>query len=100
MAFQSIRRILPQAVQKAGWSEPVTAVRVLEEAKASLARLWGDERAAFVVPLSFHAGTLKLQARAPSAMQELRLAETRLQNEINRALGEKKVIRLLFVDHA
>jgi hypothetical protein len=100
MAFQSIRRILPQAVQQAGWSEPVNTVRVFEELKATLTRLWGEERAAFVAPLSFQAGILKVHARAPSAMQELRLIETRLQNEINRALGEKKVVKLLFVDRA
>lgn len=96
MAFQSIRRLLPNAIQSAGLNEPVTTVRVLEEARLALIRLWGEERAAFVTPLSFQTGVLKLQVRAPSALQELRLMETRLQNEINRALGEKKIINLVY----
>lgn len=97
MTFQSIRKIIPTTIQKAGITRQVTAVRVLEVARESITRLWGEEKAAFVQPVSFAEGTLKLAARAPAAAQELRVWETRLQNEINRALGSRVVVTLRFV---
>lgn len=97
MSFQSIRKIIPKAIQDAGITRQVTSVRVLDEASAALRRLWGGEKASFVVPVSFGEGVLKLSTRAPAAMQELRVWETRLQNEINRSLGSRVVRSLQFV---
>lgn len=98
MAFQPIRRILPGAVQKAGISRQVEATRVLEIAKECLARLWDDQRAAHVEAVSFAEGELRLLSRQPAAVQELRMWDVRLRNEINRQLGGK-VVHTLRIMH-
>ncbi len=97
MAFQSIRRILPGAIRSAGITRQVTAARVIEVARQSVVRLWGEERAAYVEPLAFQEGELKIAGLAPAALQELEVDRVRIQNEINRALDAKAVHRLRFV---
>jgi len=94
MTFQPIRRILPKAIQDAGIQQQVTAARVLAEAEQVIRRVWGEEKAAYVKAISFADGQLKLRASAPAAVQELTMQESRLLNEINRALGSKTVTRL------
>ena len=91
MAFQSIRRILPSAIQHAGIEREVKAQRVLDVAKQVLVRMWGDEKAAFLQPISFMEGTLKFRASSPVALQEFRAWETRLRNEMNHQLGEQLI---------
>lgn len=97
MSFLPIRKIIPKALQDAGITRQVTSVRVLEESSAVLRRLWGEEKASFVQPVSFGEGVLKLSTRAPAAMQELRVWEVRLQNEINRSLGSRVIVSMRFV---
>jgi hypothetical protein len=95
MSFLPIRRILPKAIQAAGIQQQVTSVRVLAEASSALQRLWGEERSMYAHPVSFHDGVLKIEATAPAALQELRVTELRLQNELNRLLGSKTVHRIV-----
>ncbi|MFA6429086.1 MAG: DciA family protein [Patescibacteria group bacterium] len=95
MAFTSIRRILPQAIQQAGITRQVTAVRIVEEMQSTLRALWGEERAAFVDVVSFKEGELKLVSRSSSATQELALWSVRLQNELNRRLGSHAVKKII-----
>ena len=99
MSFQPIKRILPKAMQDAGIQRQVTSARVLEEAKLAVIRLWGEEKAAYIHAVSFGEGTLKLQALAPAALQELKMWETRLLNEVNRALGSKTIHKLICASH-
>lgn len=94
MAFQSIRRVLPEAIRKAGIEEQVSAVRVLSLAKDSLERFWGAEKAAYIEWVSYKAGVLKIVAHAPAARQELKAWEVRLLNELNRQLGAKRVTKI------
>ncbi|MSR85240.1 DUF721 domain-containing protein [Candidatus Uhrbacteria bacterium] len=91
MSFQSIRKILPQAVRSAGIEKQITAVRVLETTQKVIQRLWGEEKANYLVMISFSAGTLKIRALAPVAAQEIKIATVQIQNEINRELGSKVV---------
>lgn len=98
MAFQPIRRILPGAVQKAGISRQVEATRVLEISKECLARLWDEEKASHVDAVSFAAGELRLLSHVPAAVQELRMWDVRLRNEINRQLGGK-IVHTLRIMH-
>lgn len=100
MPFEPIRRLLPQAVQAAGIREQVTAARVLKEAEQTIKRLWGEEKAGYVRAISFTAGTLKLGSLAPAALQELKMDRVRIQNEINRAIGEKSVKAIMFISLA
>ena len=95
MAFQSIRRIIPQAIQKAGIDSEVSAARVLDEAKNALVRIWGEERAAYVEPSSFKDGDLRLTIRSASAAQMFRTIESQVRNEVNRAIGQQRVRRII-----
>lgn len=98
MAFHSIRRILPSSLRGAGIERQVTASQVVEAAGLSLLRLWGAERATYAEPVSFQDGQLKMAARAPVAMQELRVWSVQLQNETNRSLGSRVVRSLRFIE--
>ncbi len=98
MSFEPIKRILPQSIRSAGISKQIEAVRVLSVAQDTVKALWGDERASFVECVSFANGELKIRARAPAALQELRIWDVRIRNEINRALGSKIILSLKPVD--
>ncbi len=94
MAFQPIRRILPGALQQFGITRQVTAARVVSEARASLLRLWGEEKSAIVHIVSFSEGALKVEASSSVALHELRALHVRWQNEMNRQLGEQVVKKI------
>ncbi len=94
MAFQPIRKILPGVVASHGMTAQIRVRKVLEAAAAALSGLWGAERASYVTPVSFRDGNLKIEARSASALQFLRMDETRLMNEINRTMGERAVVHI------
>jgi len=98
MSFQSIRRILPKAIEHAGIKKHIDAVRVVESAEKTLQALWGEELAHKVRFVSFQSGILKATSSSPAAVQELKLLQTKFQNEVNRALGEQ-IVRTLNVFH-
>jgi hypothetical protein len=92
--FQSIKRIIPQSLQASGIESQVSASFVTTEAKKTLERLWGEERASYIEPVSFASGVLTIQISSPSAAQMLRMIETPWMNEINRAIGSRKVTKI------
>ncbi|MBP7133933.1 DUF721 domain-containing protein [Patescibacteria group bacterium] len=94
MAFQSIKRLIPGAIQAAGLETQITSVQVLQTTTDVLRRLWGEEKAALVEIRSYHEGALRLYTSTPAAAQECKIYEVRLMNEINRALGAKKIIKI------
>ncbi|GMU25665.1 DUF721 domain-containing protein [Patescibacteria group bacterium] len=91
MSFQPIRKILPQAIQRAGLDTEVSAVRVVETAQEQLRQLWGEERAAHVNVVSFSGGVLNIETATPSAAHVIRGMQESWINEMNRELGERKV---------
>ncbi len=95
MAFQPIRRILPEAIRQAGIDEQVSSVQVLTLAKDTLEKFWGQEKAQYIEWVSYKDGVIRLHSHAPAARQELRAWEVRFINELNRIIGRKKVIRLV-----
>ena len=97
MSFIPLKRILPQAIRQAGLDVQVSASRVVDEAQTALVRLWDADRAAYVRPVSFKEGTLKVTVTSPSAAHALRLVEAEWVNEINRALGGRKVMKVVTV---
>jgi len=97
MSFQSIGKILPQAIQQAGIGRQVTAARVVQEAQEAIRRLWGEERANYINIVSFKDGMIKIVATAPAAAQEIKSAAVQLQNEVNRALGSKIIQQIQVV---
>ncbi len=95
MAFQSIRRVLPEAIRKAGIEEQVSSVHVVALAKETLERFWGPEKAQYIEWISYKDGALKIRAHAPAAKQELHVWQARLLNELNRSLGAKRVTKII-----
>ena len=95
MAFQPIRRLLPSAIRQAGIDEQVSSVRILSLAKETLEKFWGEEKANYIEWISFKEGALKIRAHAPAAKQELKAWEVRFMNELNRALGAKRVTKIM-----
>ncbi len=93
MPFQPIGSILSRAIRKAGITEQVTAAQVLEETKKTLQRLWGEEKAAWIEPLSFREGLLRVRSLSAAATQEWKMTEIRILNEVNRVLGSRIVQR-------
>ena len=91
MSFESIKKIIPQVVSSRGISKPILTRQILEEVIIVLKTLWGEERAAYIRPISFADGILKLECRSAVAKQQLSLDRIRLLNEMNRRLGERKV---------
>jgi hypothetical protein len=92
--FQSIKRIIPQSLHSSGIDAQVSASVVVTEAKKALERLWGMERASYIEPLSFIAGTLFVRMNSPSAAQAVRTIEIQWMNEVNRVIGQRKVMKI------
>ncbi len=95
MAFQSIRRLLPEAIRQAGIDEQVSSVRILTLAKDILEKCWGPEKAQYIEWISYKDGALRIRSHAPAARQELKAWEIRFMNELNRALGTKRVTKIM-----
>jgi len=74
-----------------GIEAQVSAIRILEEARASLVRLWGREQASSVTVASFAHGVLYVDVRSAHALQSLRASRARWVNETNRAVGSLAV---------
>jgi len=91
MGFQSIKRILPTSVAKAGIMERVSSARAVDIATTALARLWDAERATHVTVVSLKDGVLKISVDSPSAAHALRTMQNEWLNEIHRALGERRI---------
>lgn len=90
-----MRNILAQRMQAATpLSAELRIARIFEAWNRILAKLWGEERAAFITIISFKDGVLKVSTSAPAAKQQLQLEQIKLINEVNRQLGAKAVIRL------
>ncbi len=91
MALEPIKRLIPSSMQNAGWKPQIDAMMILDISNKVLLGLWGEEKAKRISFLSVKEGCLKASSTSGAAIQELKLMEVRLLNEINRALGSKKV---------
>ena len=85
---------MPQAIQKSGIQEQVTAIRVLQTAEQVLSARWGKDRSRLVTFVSFSSGILKIQTTSPAAMQMLGKEKTDITNAINHALGQRAIVRM------
>jgi hypothetical protein len=97
MSFEPLKRILVQSMKSAPISKELGIARVFESFQNVLQMRWGEERAAFLIPVSFKDGVLKIESRSPAAIQEFRLIELMMKNEINRQMGESCVGKILVV---
>jgi hypothetical protein len=89
-----MKRIIPATLKRLGIDATVSATRVLEESKTALIRIWGEDRAAFVEMVSFADGELVIHVTSSSALAMLRTVTVPWINEINRVLGERRVLRI------
>ena len=94
MTFHSMKKIMPSVLAGRSFTHQLEAFQVLEHAVAAVLGLWGDERARFVTPISFADGTLKFESTSAVAMQQFRVDEVRILNEINRRCGSRRAVRL------
>jgi hypothetical protein len=94
MSFQPIKRLIPHSLEKAGWKDRIDAMSVIETAVRVLNGLWGAEKASRIEFISLKDGALKGHSNSGVAIQELNVIKTQFINEINRALGERKVTAL------
>lgn len=94
MSFEPIKRLIPKSLENAGWKPQIDAMMILDTANKVLLGLWGAEKASRITFVSVKAGCLKATSSSGVAIQELKIMEVRLLNEINRALEAKKVFSL------
>ena len=95
MPFESMRRILVSHSAAPSRTRDLQIARIFDVSKTVLARIWGEDRAAYVSPVSFTEGTLKLETTSPAAKQQLGIDAIRLQNEINRQIGSLVVRKIV-----
>jgi len=91
MSFESLRHIVTRTVRHTQTTKDLQVARLFESTRVVLHKMWGEERARFVTPISFVEGALKLEVTAPAARQQLSLDLPKLKNEINRQLGDSVV---------
>ena len=91
MSFESLRHIVTRTVRHSQTTKDLQVARVFECARVVLHKLWGEERAQFVTPISLVEGALKFEVTAPAAKQQMTLDLPRLKNEMNRQLGDQVV---------
>ena len=89
-----MKRIIPATLKRLGIDATVSVTRVLEESKTALIRIWGEDRAACVEMVSFADGELVIHVTSSSALAMLRTVTVPWINEINRVLGERRVLRI------
>ncbi len=96
MPFEPIKHILAHSIKISPLAAQLQIARVFDAWQHVLQKLWGTERAALVSPISLREGVLKLATTSPAAKQQLSVEKVKLQNAVNRQLGEQ-VVRSIVV---
>ncbi len=91
-----MKKILPRVLESHGIGRQLEARYILEEANKTLLGLWGESRARHCQMAAFRDGVLTVRVLAPAALQTIRMEEARFMNELNRRLGERKVLQLSY----
>lgn len=94
MSFTSLGALLPQAIRQAGVGTSVTAAKVVDVAGEAAARVFPPEQLAFIHPVSFVNGALRVAITSPAAAHAIRLRGVKWIAEIDRLVGMKKVQRI------
>lgn len=95
MSFEPLRHILSRSIRTTAASTDLQIARVFDVSRTVLTKLWGEERAAYVRPVSFREGVLKLETVSPSAKQQLGVDLMRLKNEMNRLLDRQVITSII-----
>lgn len=95
MSFEPLRSILKRSATVSPISSELKIAQAFEAFDLVMARLWGEEKARLVRPVSFKEGRLKVETVSPGAKQQIALDAIRLKNEINRYLGGQIVMEII-----
>jgi len=96
MSWESLKKLLPNSIKKAGLYDQITGQSVIDIAVRVLLARWGDKKASFVVFVSYQEGKLKAEVSSPVAMQALNVEKNILINAINHEL-HKKIIKEIVI---
>lgn len=94
MSFQPIKKLIPLSIRSHGLSKQVNARQALETAVAVIKSMWGEEKAGYLSPVSFKEGILKMESVSAVAMQQFKVDEIKILNEVNRRIGERLVLKM------
>ena len=91
---EQIKKLLDNAVKRAGISRGVTAAIVCDEFTKVIRDYHGAEFLKHIKHASFRGGSLKIKCDEPVVAQNLRMNKIRIMNEINKKIGDKTVREL------
>ncbi|MFA5185324.1 MAG: DUF721 domain-containing protein [Patescibacteria group bacterium] len=97
MPFDSLKHILSKTTAADPRLKDLEIARVFDLSNKVVKSFWGEQRAAFIRPISFREGTLKFEASSPAAQQQFKLDEPRIKNELNRQIGRLAVRSIIVV---
>ncbi|MDD4995464.1 MAG: DciA family protein [Patescibacteria group bacterium] len=86
-----IKKLLDEAVKRAGITQSVNAARVVEEFNRVCRELYGKLTCDAVAHVSFRNGIVRVSCGHAVVAQNLQFNKSRLINEINRGLKAKAV---------
>jgi len=86
-----IKKLLGDAVKRAGIAQGVLAARVVEEFNKVCLELYGQATCQGISHISFRQGVVKASCQEAVIAQNLRFNKTRIINEINQSLGQQVI---------
>jgi predicted nucleic acid-binding Zn ribbon protein len=95
--FIDMKHILPKVIKRAGISQQMESVNVLDAYSKVVSRLLPEELASKVRPLYVSGGTLTVASLSAVAVQELRVREAEILLEINSNSDQPAVKRLKYL---
>lgn len=96
MSFEPLRHILSRSIKgHTQESAQLQIARVFDLFHRVMLSFWQEERAQYVLPVSWREGVLKVETRSPAAKQQFQLDLPRIKNEINRQLGVQLVKKII-----
>ncbi|MFA5076394.1 MAG: DUF721 domain-containing protein [Patescibacteria group bacterium] len=95
--MESIKRILPQVIKKAGISRQVEAVLVLEAFSVVVKKILGENVTKRIKPLHLKNRTLTVACLSSVLAQELQLNQQQVIQAINRKFSQTVVEKLRFL---
>ena len=94
--MEKIRHLITQSVRRSGAEPSVEAARIVAEATAILASLFGADIASHMKPLYVKNRTLTVSCTSSTVAQELKLRESEILDKLNHTLALQLVDRIRY----
>lgn len=91
MGFEPLKRILHRSLSSSSSRNAIEVARIFFIWDEVLREQWGKEKAAYVHPVSFREGVLKVTTASSAAKHMLEIDKNRLKQDVNRRIGSLKV---------